>query len=176
MGKRLAFEGSHGIVEQQSLGFVFAKAIGDRVKRKLQLQWAARGVVRITGNKVHQALCDPRPSIFLRARAKNSGERTCGDLHVATKLDPLEQALWLGAKYSVALGMCDDGAQSGQLQFVQSLVHRWRDGKFVELDEKIVLLINAVLRNVAANGANIFRAEVEIAAGGQREATIKFFR
>jgi hypothetical protein len=65
--------------------------------------------------------------------------------------------------------------QTQELDVVESLVHGGRDGEFVELNEEIVFLVQAILGAVvAAKESEIFGIEVEIAAGGQLQAVTDF--
>jgi len=44
----------------------------------------------------------------------------------------------------IALRMRDDRTHAGELNFVQRLIHRGRDGNFVEFDEQVAILIDAI--------------------------------
>jgi len=173
--KRVAFEGGAWICEEQRVGFLRAKALGDGIVGEAQFEWTARGVVGIAGNEVDEALADPVPGVILSATAEDTGERTGSDLHVAADTDPLEKTIGLGAEDAVAFGMSDDWMKAEELNVVESLVHGRRDGEFVELDEEIVFLVEAILGAVvAAKELEIFVIEVEVGAGGELQAMADF--
>ena len=65
--------------------------------------------------------------------------------------------------------MRDDGTQSGKLQFVQGLIQRRRNRVVGKLDQEIVLLIERVARGIVLDVLQIFKAQMEIAPGGQNE-------
>ena len=64
MRKGTAFKGSARILNKQSAGFFFAESFGDGIIGKFQLQRTVGGIVRITGNEMHQTASDPVPCIL----------------------------------------------------------------------------------------------------------------
>src|SRR5208283_4552585 len=62
-----------------------------------------------------------------------------------------------------------------ELQFVERLIDRRRNRKFVELHQQVVFLIDAETRGMISNGQEVFVIEVKIAAGGQLQTSMEFF-
>ena len=65
------------------------------------------------------------------------------------------------------------GLKPRQLQFVQSLVQRRRNRVVGEFHEQIVFLVERVAGRVVPNILKIFEAEMEVAAGGEDQASFK---
>src|ERR1700680_4042592 len=99
--------------------------------------------MRIAGNKVHKTSSDPAQGVFLSTWTESSGKGAGRDLQVATKPRPFGQPLWLATQDAIALGVSDHRSQALKLQAVQGVIHRRRDGDFVEFHEQIIVLVNA---------------------------------
>src|ERR1700723_3002898 len=69
--------------------------------------------------------------------------------------------------------MRDDRLKSGQLQAVERVVHGRRNGEVRELDQEVVFLVQRVALGVEPYVLQIFKAEVEVAAGGDGEAAFE---
>src|SRR5882724_9346816 len=139
-----ALEGRLRILQEKGTGLVLSKLARDYIKGGLQPQWARSHIVRVAGDKMNEALADPMQRHFLGDRAKSSRKRAASNLHEAALSHPFFQALRVSAQDSVALRMRDDRMHPGELNFVERLIHRGRDGYLVELHEQIAALIDAI--------------------------------
>jgi hypothetical protein len=96
-----------------------------------------------------------------------------GDLRVTALLQPAEEALGLCADQRIALGMSDYWLKSGKLKLVKGLVEGGRNREVGKFDEQVVFLIQGVAGGVVANVLEVFKAEMEVAAGGESKAAFE---
>jgi len=96
-----------------------------------------------------------------------------GELRVAALAEPAEEAVGLRADERIALGMGDHGGETGELELVQGLVERGRDGEIGKFDEEVIFLVEGVAGGVVADVLKILKAEVEIATGCEDEAAFE---
>src|SRR6266478_7534957 len=163
-------EGREGIVPKQSARLLLAKPVDDQVVGRLQTKRPASQVVCIAGHKMDEAFTDPPQRILLRAGAESSGQRAPSDLRETAPAHPLSQALGMRAQNSVAFRVGDYRPHSGKLNFVQHLVHRRRNRKFVELHKQEISLIDAIVPGILTKGFEILQIQVKIASGGNFQA------
>ncbi len=89
---------------------------------------------------------------------------------MATPPHPLCQAFRLGPQENVALRMGNHRTQTGELKFVQRLVHRGRNRHFIEFHKHVIFLVDAKMRRVLLQSQKILRIEMKIASGRQRQS------
>src|SRR5229473_6716653 len=172
--KVATLERGHGILHEQRARFFLAKLLPDDVVSGLKTQRPAPRVVRIAGHEVHDASRDPAQRILLSARAKTSGQGAGSHLNKTAQPGPLGEALRLMTENGIALRVGDHGPKSLQLQSVQDVIHRRRDGNFVELHEQIIALIDAEARRVRVQSFEVLGIEMKIAARCQGQAIANF--
>src|ERR1700676_433957 len=131
--------------------------------------------MRVAGYEVDHTVADPAQRVALRARPESAGEGVGGDLNKAAVAHPLFEAVRLPAENAVALGVSNDGAESGELQVVKGLIHVRGNGKLVEFHEEAVAVDDAKAGSVFAEGHEVFRAEMEVAAGGEGQPVADAF-
>src|SRR5216684_3715706 len=164
----------HGILNEQRARFLLPKLLPDDVVSGLKTQWPAPRVVCIAGHEVHDPSRDPAQRILLSARAKTSGQGAGSHLNKTAQPGPLGEALRLMTENGIALRVGDHGPKSLQLQSVQDVIHRRRDGNFVELHEQIIALIDAEARRVRVQSFEVLGIEMKIAARCQGQAIANF--
>src|SRR6202046_1208876 len=113
---------------------------------------------------------EPALGCVLRGGAPFPEKRGSGDLRVAALAEPARKTVGLGANERIALGMRDDGLDAGELELVERLVARSRDGEIGELDEEIIFFVERVAPGIGADVEEIVVAHVKIAAEAEREA------
>src|SRR3984957_18399182 len=69
--------------------------------------------------------------------------------------------------------MRDDRLKPGQLQVVERVGPGRRNGEVRELDQQVVFLVQRVALGIEPYVLQIFKAEVEVAASGDGEATFE---
>ena len=143
MRQRAAFEGREGIVDEERLSGVLSKLVANDGVGGLKHEGAGGPVMRIASHKVDQSLANPSQGVLARPFSKAARNRSAGHLDETTGTNPSGEALRPRAENGVALGMRDDRAKASQLDSMESLVHGGWNGKFVELDQEIIALIDA---------------------------------
>jgi len=66
--------------------------------------------------------------------------------------------------------MGDDGLQPGELQLMERLARRWRDGELVELNQKVVPLAEREALRIGLQCFQILRIEAKITADSELQA------
>src|SRR5258707_9806841 len=167
-------EGRERILLKQSARLFLAKPINNHVVGRLQTKRPASRAVRGAGDKMDEAFSDPPQCILLRTGAESPRQRAPSDLRKASLAHPLFQAPGMCAQNSVAFRVGDYRLHSGELNFVQRLVHRRRNRKFVELHKQEITLIDAIVLGRLAQCFEIFQIQMKIAAGREFQAVTDF--
>ena len=158
------------IVMKQSARLLLAKPVDNHVAGRLQTKRPASRAVRIASHKMNKAFTDPPQRILLRTGAESSSQCAPGDLREAAVAHPLFQALRMCAQNSVTFRVGDYRPHPGKLNFVQRLIHRRGNRKLVELHKQEIALIDAKVAGLVAQGFEILRIQMKIAAGGYVQA------
>src|SRR5580704_4437436 len=150
-----SLECGHRIINEQGTSLVLSKLFTHYIECRLKLERPATRVVGVAGHNVNQSVGHPSQRIFLRARAKNSCDRSSSHLYKTSEPDPFRKPFRLQAQDGIALRMRYDRPQSQKLYLMQRLVHcRW-NGIFVEFDEEVITLVDAEARRILAQRVKI---------------------
>ena len=171
--QRAAFERGERIEKEQGFGGFLTKLIAHGSVGRAKQERTAGQIVGIAGHEMNEAFSDPGKSVLAWTFAKTSGDRAAGDLDKAPLAHPTGEPLRLRPEDGVALGMSDDGPETGEMEPMESLVHGPWNRKFVEFDEQVIPLIDAEGSGILMNGGKIFWIEMKIAAGGELEAAFE---
>src|SRR5271154_577768 len=76
-----SLECGHRILNEQGASFILSKLLTHNIECRLKLKRPATRFVGVAGHNVNQSVGDPPQSIFLRARAKDSGDRSSSHLY-----------------------------------------------------------------------------------------------
>src|SRR5713226_1616394 len=123
---------------------------------------------------MNEAFTDPPQRLLPGTGAEASGQRASGHLSEAALAYPLFQALRPRAQNGVALRVGDHRLHAGKLNLVQRLVHRIWDRKLIELHQKKMKLVDAILPGILAQRLEIFRIEMKIETGGDFQTFADF--
>ena len=93
---------------------------------------------------------NPRKRDLLGGHPESSRQRAPGHLNKAAASHPFSQPRRVRPQNDVAFRVRNDQPQSGKLHLVQGLIHRRRDGDFIEFHQQIIPLVDAVLPGLLA--------------------------
>lgn len=165
-----AVEGRARIGNAEPLGCIVAvffldDSVGLSHKRR------ARGqVVGIGRDEVNPVFIEVIESQCLRGASKTPGKRRCGDLYEAALAKPFMHAVRMALDGVIALRVRDDGMHVSDLHLVEGVAYALGDHQIRELDEKILLLVDGVLRLVVERVFNVVEGEMEVAAKSERKS------
>src|SRR5580704_2255057 len=93
-----SLECGHRILNEQGASLVLSKLFTHYIECRLKLERPATRVMCVAGHNVYQSTSHPPQGIFLRSRAKNSGDRSSSHLYETSMPDPFRKALRLQAQ------------------------------------------------------------------------------
>src|SRR5277367_1706600 len=109
---------------------------------------------------------DPLFRRLLRRFSEPSGQRLRRHLRVATLAQPAKESVRFRPNQWVAFRMRNDRQDSREVQFVQRLICRGRNGIVGKLYQQVVLLVQRVPVRKVSDLLQILVAQMKIAARG----------
>jgi hypothetical protein len=164
-----AFKRCPRIIHKQRPRFFLTEFFLHHFIRRPQLNGPRTGVVRVAAHKMNQPRANPAQRVVLRTGSKPPRHRSPGHLCVAAMPHPGRQPLWLRSQQPVPLRVRHNQPHPRQLHLVQRLVHCRRNRNFVELHQQVIFLVDAESQRVRSQQFHIFRIQMKIASGCQRQ-------